>query len=382
MSIGAGIYKVFLFGRYMFESLKKKLSGWLGIGKKDEGKGKTEKGFPKKEKTKKKGGRIGVRKSTRKEPAEKIGKPGEELFGRAEIKEEIEEKQGFFGGVAQRLTSSELTKKEFEALFEEFSIALLDHNVALEVVDKIKESLEGSLVGKRFGKKEVGHKILEALRAAIESVLIEPPDLIDQIKKKEGVFVILFFGINGSGKTTSIAKVASLLKSKGISCVLAAGDTFRAASIEQLEHHSRSLGVPIVKKHYQSDPAAVAFEAIQYAKAHRIKVVLIDSAGRMYTKTNLMKEMEKIVRVSNPDLKIFVGESITGNDVTQQARMFQESAGIDGIILSKADVDEKAGTILSVSFVSGKPIYFLGVGQGYGDLEVFSKGRVLAHLGL
>ncbi len=390
----------------MFESLKKKLGGWFGIGKKEGEKEKTEKRrefrdeepekrkgvgkrHKKEERSDKKSKEVQVRERTEEKLEEGDAKGGDriaiednEILTREEVSEEIGEKKGFFGRLAQKLTNSELTKEEFAILFEEFSITLLEHNVALGVVDKIKESLERDLVGKRFGKKEVGRKILEALRAAIEGVLIEPPDFIEQIRKKEKAFVILFFGINGSGKTTSIAKVASLLKSRGISCVFAAGDTFRAASIEQLEHHSRSLGVPIVKQHYQSDPAAVAFDAIQYAKAHRIKVVLIDSAGRMYTKGNLMREMEKISRVSKPDLKIFVGESITGNDVLEQVRMFQERVGIDGIILSKADVDEKAGTILSVSFVSGKPIYFLGVGQGYEDLEVFSKARVLQHLGL
>jgi fused signal recognition particle receptor len=126
----------------------------------------------------------------------------------------------------------------------------------------------------------------------------------------------------------------------------------------------------------------VAFDAVKYAQTKGIKVVLIDTAGRMYTKANLLKEMEKVIRVSKPDLKIFVGESITGNDAVDQAKTFNESAGIDGIILSKADVDEKAGAILSVSHVTGKPIYFLGMGQGYDDLEVFSKNTVLKNLGL
>ena len=135
--------------------------------------------------------------------------------------------------------------------------------------------------------------------------------------------------------------MTKLLLDKDYSVVLAAADTFRAAAIDQLQEHADKLKVNMLKHDYGSDPAAVAFDAIQHAKKHKKKVVLIDTAGRMYTKANLMKEMEKIVKVSKPDLKIFVGESITGNDATEQAKMFNETAGIDGIILTKADVDEK-----------------------------------------
>jgi len=297
----------------------------------------------------------------------------------------LKEKRGFFGMLADKLTKSVLKQEDFTSLFDDFELTLLENNVALGVVDAIRENLAKELVGKQFKKFEVEGKILEALKISIEVLLIEPPDFIDLIrKKKDGrdPYVILFFGINGAGKTTSIAKVAHMLNKKNISCVLAAGDTFRAASIEQLETHAKKLKVDIVKGEYGKDPSSVAYDAISYAKKHKKKVVLIDTAGRMYTKSNLMKEMEKIVRVSKPDLKIFVGESITGNDATEQARMFAETAGIDGIILSKADVDEKAGTILSVSYVTGKPIFFLGIGQGYDDLEVFSKKNVLKHLGL
>lgn len=300
------------------------------------------------------------------------------------LQEEIHEEEptGFFAKLKKKLTTSVLNQDEFDEIFQELEMILLENNVALEVVDKIKESLSKDLVGISVKKNEVEKTIQESLKDSILGVLIEPPDLFKAIEKSLEPYVILFFGINGSGKTTSIAKLAYKLKEKGFSCVLAAGDTFRAASIEQLEKHANKVGVPIVKGEYGKDPSAVAFDAISYAKAHRLKVVLVDTAGRMYTKANLMKEMEKIVRVSKPNLKIFVGESITGNDATEQARVFNETAGIDGIILTKADVDEKAGAILSVSHVTGKPIYFLGVGQEYKDLEVFSKGRVLVGLGL
>jgi fused signal recognition particle receptor len=314
---------------------------------------------------------------------EELAEEGGEVLDKKEVVEEIEEKRGFFGFLAKKLTTSELSGEDFDSAFDELEFTLLENNVALGVVDKIKESLRGDLVGKRFGSKEVEGKMIGALKKSIDGLLIEPPSLVGLIRaKKDAPFVILFFGINGSGKTTSIAKLAWKLKKAGMGVVLAAGDTFRAASIEQLETHASKVGVDIVKGDYGDDPASVAFDAIAYAKKNHREVVLIDTAGRMYTKQNLMREMEKIVKVSKPDLKIFVGESITGNDATEQARMFNETAGIDGMILSKADVDEKAGTILSVSFVTGKPIFFLGVGQEYGDLEEFSKKNVLKGLGL
>lgn len=301
----------------------------------------------------------------------------------AEYEKEVFQGEGnFFTKLLKKISSSKLDENSFNEMFMEFELVLLENNVALEVVDKIKEVLSKELIGKQFKKSEAGQKILEALKESVDSVLIESENLIEQIRKKEGIFVILFFGINGSGKTTTIAKLAHLLKKNSLSCVLAAADTFRAASIEQLEEHANRLGVPIVKHDYQADPAAVGFDAIQFAKKNHKKVVLIDTAGRMYTKANLMKEMEKIVRVTKPDLKIFVGESITGNDATEQAKTFNSSVGIDGIILSKADVDERAGTILSVSFVTKKPIYYLGIGQNYADLQEFKKEEVFRGLGL
>jgi len=299
-----------------------------------------------------------------------------------EAEKEIEEKPSFFSKIIKKLSSSELSQEDFDEIFPDLEITLLENNVALEVVNKIRESLAKDLVGISIKKSEIKNTLLESLKSAILSVLIEPPDLIKQIQKSLEPYVILFFGINGSGKTTSIAKLANYLQKHNISCVLAAGDTFRAASIEQLEKHASKLKVPIVKQTYGSDPAAVAFDAIKYAKKNKIQAVLIDTAGRMYTKANLLKEMEKIIRVSKPNLKLFVGESITGNDATSQAKTFSESAGIDGIILTKADIDEKAGAILSVSYVTNKPIYFLGTGQSYDSFQPFKKSLVLKNLGL
>ncbi len=293
-----------------------------------------------------------------------------------------QEEQTFFTKLKKKLTTSILKQEQFDELFIELELSLLENNVALEAVDKIKEYLKKDLVGISIKRSEINSTILSSLKESILSLLIEPPSLIEQINSSLEPYIILFFGINGSGKTTSIAKLSNYLKENNISSCLAAADTFRAASIEQLEKHAQALKIPLIKKTYGSDPAAVAFDAIQYAKKHKIKTVLIDTAGRMYTNSNLLKEMQKIVKVSKPNLKIFVGESITGNDAIEQAKTFNEEIGIDGIILSKADIDEKAGTILSVSYVTQKPIYFLGTGQKYKDLQPFTKETVLKNLGL
>lgn len=274
-----------------------------------------------------------------------------------------------------------ITEEKFEELFTELEMIMLQNNVAYEAVQAIKTNLSKELIGKNLSEVSIEEK----LKQAISEILISPPNLIKQIKeglKNKKPYVIAFVGINGSGKTTSIAKVASLLKKEKLSICLAAADTFRAAAVEQLEVHANKLQIPIIKKDYGTDPASVGFEAISYAKKHSIDVVLIDTAGRLNTKESLMKEMEKIIRVCNPDLKIFLGESITGNDATEQAKSFNQHISIDGIILSKADVDEKGGTALSVSYITKKPIYFLGTGQAYEDLEVFDKDKIIKSLGL
>jgi len=296
-------------------------------------------------------------------------------------KEELEEKKSIFKKLKTKL-SFKITEKCFEKIFSDLELILLENNVAFSVIDKIKADLKQELLGLEIKKQEVEEKIKEALKISIESLFIENIDLIEKIKEKDGPFVMVFFGINGCGKTTTIAKLANLLLRKKLSCVLAAADTFRAASIEQLQKHADKLKVNLIKHDYGSDPAAVAFDAIKHAKAHKIKVVLIDTAGRMHTKADLIREMEKIVRINQPDLKIFVAESITGNDATEQAKIFNEAVGIDGIILTKADVDEKGGTAISVSHITGKPILFLGTGQNYEDLEKFDSKKIIEDLGL
>ena len=300
--------------------------------------------------------------------------------------EEIEEekKGGILGKIKEKFLTKKINYNQFEDIFYNLELILLENNVAVEVIDKIKSDLRAQLVEKPIKRNKIEETIRMSLKNSITSLFdIEEVNLLRLIKRKiEKPFVIAFLGINGSGKTTTIAKIADLLNRNKINCVLAASDTFRAASIEQLQEHADNLGAKLIKHDYGSDPAAVAFDAIKHAKAKNIDVVLIDTAGRMHSNVNLIEEMKKIIKVSKPDLKVFVGEAITGNDCTEQAKTFNEAIGIDGIILSKADIDEKGGAAISVSYVTKKPIIYLGVGQNYSDLKLFEPNIIIESLGL
>lgn len=365
----------------MFKFLKEKLKQWTEkISKSPEVEEKIE--IVKKTSSKKTKKKIEV-------PMPMKYNPGTETYESdfEKLKEnvqEINEKElpkSFFEKIKERAGKVKISEEEFEKYKEELEILLLENNVAFEVVEKITKKLEEEMVGKEFLKKEVEEQIKEMIKDVISEILINPFNLFNKIREKE-VCVILFFGINGSGKTTTIAKIAEMLKNKHISSVMAAADTFRAASIEQLKEHGKRIGINVIAHEYGSDPASVGFDAINYAKKNKINCVLIDTAGRMHTEKNLIREMEKISKVCHPDLKIFIGESITGNDATEQARTFNESIGIDGIILSKSDIDEKGGTALSVGYITKKPILFLGTGQSYSDIEPFDKNRFMEKLGL
>jgi fused signal recognition particle receptor len=293
-----------------------------------------------------------------------------------------EGKKGFLGKLKQKIVTKKINERQFDDLFWDLELALLENNVAVEVIEKIKQDLKQSLVDKPLSRTKINKIITDSLKQTVEGLFdVEKIDLIEKAKGKKPL-VICFVGINGSGKTTTIAKIAKFFEKNKMSSVLAASDTFRAAAIDQLQKHADNLGVKLIKHDYGADAAAVAFDAIKHAQAKGIDVVLIDTAGRMHSNVNLMDEMKKIIRVAKPDLKIFVGESITGNDCTEQAKKFNEAIGIDGIILSKADVDEKGGAAISVSHVTGKPILFLGTGQDLEDLKEFDKKIVLNNIGL
>lgn len=298
------------------------------------------------------------------------------------VKEEPEEKKGFFAKLTQAVTTKTLTEKQFDEIFWELEVGLMEANVAIEVIEKIKNDLKASLVDQKVPRTKIEETIATTLSKSIDSLFDVPTiDILAKTNEKKPL-TIAFFGVNGAGKTTTIAKFAHWLKKNKKTCVLAAGDTFRAAAIQQLEEHANKLGVKMIKHDYGADSAAVGFDAIKYAKQKGIDVVLIDTAGRLHSNVNLMDELKKIIRVCKPDVSLFVGECITGNDCIEQAKKFDEAVGVDGIILTKADVDDKGGVAVSVSFVTKKPILFLGVGQGYDDLKVFDKSIVLGSLEL
>ena len=301
-----------------------------------------------------------------------------------EYQEPAEDKKGFFDKIKEVASTKKISGKNFDEIFYDLELALLESNVAYSVVEKIKCDLKDELVDKPIKKNEFDSIVINTLRKSLDSLFnIEGLDLISRIKeKKDKPFIIVFVGVNGVGKTSSIAKLANYLKKNDISCLLAASDTWRAASIEQLEHHANKLGIKIIKHNYGSDPTAVSYEAVSFAKSKGINVVLIDTAGRQHSNVNLISEMQKIIRVIKPDLKIFVGESITGSDCIEQASNFDQAIGIDGIILSKADIDEKGGAAISIEYVVKKPILYIGTGQGYDDLAVFSKEKIIASIGL
>ncbi len=302
------------------------------------------------------------------------------------IEEPKEEKKGFFTKITEVFTKFQLSDEKFEELFWELEVVMLENNVAVEVIDKIKKDLKEELTKGKVSRKGVEEMIMSTLKTSIEELFdIEKIDLINEVHKSKKAgkpYVIAMIGVNGAGKTTTLAKLTHKFQSKNFSVVLAASDTFRAAAIQQLEEHANKLDVRLIKHDYNSDPAAVAFDAIKYAQAHHIDVVIIDTAGRLHSNTNLMEELKKVIRVCKPDIKIFVGESITGNDCVEQAKEFDKIAGIDAIILSKADVDDKGGAAISISYVIGKPILYFGVGQTYDDLKEFDSALIIESLGL
>jgi len=289
----------------------------------------------------------------------------------------FEKLRGKLNGLINRIATTEMKPESLRPILWELKLALLENDVAVVVADHVCEEVEKRLVGKQVKRLEDRRTMTkETLREVLfETLKLPSINLVEAVDKKRAAnepYVIVFVGIHGTGKTTSIAKLARFFVKNGHSVVLACSDTYRAGSIEQLEEHARRLGVRTIKHQYGADPAAVAFDAVQYAKAHGINIVLIDTAGRMQTNRNLMQEMEKIVRVIKPDLVLFVGDALAGNDAVMQAEEFDKFVHIDGSILTKVDADAKGGAALSISHVTKKPILFIGVGQVYDDIEFFN----------
>jgi|YelNatPaOPRAMG01_1025707.scaffolds.fasta_scaffold47384_2 fused signal recognition particle receptor len=288
--------------------------------------------------------------------------------------------------VLKKAAGVELSPSDLEDILWDLQVSLLESDVAVPVADEILSRVRGKLTGRKLGLREDPKKVAEAVLEEAVREILEPGekvDLLERIRTKNGrgePAVLVFFGINGTGKTTTIAKLAKYLQERGLRVVLAASDTFRAGGIEQLEIHAKRLGVELVKQRQGADAAAVAYDAISHARARGFQVVLVDTAGRMQTDRDLMDEMRKIVRVTQPDLRIFVGDALTGNDAVEQARSFNQEVGIDGSILCKMDADARGGAALSITYVTGKPILFLGTGQGYGDLVEFRPELLLRTL--
>jgi fused signal recognition particle receptor len=385
---------------FLFESLKKKFSGTIGkitekISKEEEAlekkssaeeesdknesqkvleteeEKKEKKSVPEKDKTRIQKP-VKKSKSDTKVKDESKKSKQEEVLKTEDIEPSQEEKSGLLSFVRHKTIS----EKDVDDILFELELSLLEGDVALEVAEGIIKSVKEDLVGRKIKRRsDVAEFTKEALKKAISKILDVDSQDIEQLivlKKKQGEpLKIMFVGINGTGKTTTIAKVATYYMDKGYEPVIAASDTFRAGAIEQLNYHADKIGVKMIKHKKGADPAAVAFDAVEHAKAQGKDLVLVDTAGRMQTNINLMDEMKKIKRVINPDIILFVGDALTGNDAVEQARKFDDAVGVDGIVLTKADADAKGGAALSIGHVINKPIIFLGTGQSYSDIMVF-----------
>ena len=292
-----------------------------------------------------------------------------------------------FSRAAKGISQKELTEKVLDDVLLDLQIALLESDVAQEVVDDLSVELKKELLGLKLEREQEANQIVQSkLRAAVAHIFARTNrfDLIEKINAKKeakaGPFVIVFLGINGTGKTTTVAKIANLLRKAGFSVVVAAGDTHRAGAIEQLEQHTNRLSLKIVKQRYGADPSSVGRDAYDHAKKNHIDIVLMDTAGRMQTSKNLMDEMGKIVRVVKPDVKLFIGDALAGNDTINQAREFFDYTNFDGAILTKVDADAKGGSAISIAHITSRPIIYIGVGQGYDDIIPFDSNKFIESL--
>ncbi|NPA97729.1 MAG: signal recognition particle-docking protein FtsY [Crenarchaeota archaeon] len=288
----------------------------------------------------------------------------------------------FVDSVSETLKYKTLSQEELRNLLEDLELKLLEADVAYDVAEKLREQLESALSNLKIPRGSDARKHVESI---IREKLLEilergrfAEDLVELVRKsEEKPFRIVFMGVNGVGKTTTIAKVANLLKKHGIKSVIVAADTFRAAAQEQLRKHSENLGLPFVGGKYGSDPAAVAYDGVSYAKKRGYPAVLIDTAGRMHVDADLMNELRKVVRVVKPNLRVLVLDALTGNDAVEQAKAFHESVGVDCVILTKVDADSRGGAALSVILSIERPIAYLGIGQGYDDLVPYDPKYIL-----
>ncbi len=274
-----------------------------------------------------------------------------------------------------------VSEKDLDDALSELEMTLLESDVALPATDAIIGSVEKNLVGRhRKIGESVDHLVVHALKAALLDVLGQGFDLKAYIAKHERPVKILFTGVNGTGKTTTVAKIGSWLRKEGYTVVIGAGDTYRAGAIEQIAVHAERLGIRVIQHQEGADPSAVLFDTVEYAKAHKIDVVLADTAGRFHNKANLMSQLEKIKRVMKPDLVVYVDEAVAGNDAVTRAFEFDRTVGADAVVLTKADMDSRGGAAISIAHTIGKPLMFLGIGQAYDDIMPFEPATVVEEL--
>jgi len=284
-------------------------------------------------------------------------------------------------GLVTKVTTTELKPENVRPILSDFKMNLVENDVAFPVAEKICAEMEQRLDKVQVKRLEDRTKIVEKnLREVLLEIMqtnnkIDLLKAIEEKRRKAEPYVIVFVGINGTGKTTTIAKICHFLNRNGYSAVIACSDTYRAGSIEQMAEHAKRLGIKMVKHEYGADPAAVAYDTISHAKAHGINVVMVDTAGRMQTNQNLMNELSKIKRIVKPDLTLLTLDSLIGNDAVMQAEEFHKAVGIDATVLTKVDADIKGGSALSVTYITKKPILFIGTGQTYDDLEEFKPEK-------
>ena len=284
-----------------------------------------------------------------------------------------------------KIVKVKLSEKNMDKILNDLKLTLVKSDVALVTAEAICNKTRADLLGEKVGAFSKKNILAEIVQNAIHDILnVEHQfNLIEAIKNRENnshPYVILVLGVNGTGKTTTIAKLVKLLQVNQISVVVAASDTFRSGAIEQLSRHMQNLNTKLIKQDYKADPASVAYDAIDHAIAKNITCVIIDTSGRQVTNKNLLEELKKIKRVNNPDLTLFVGDSLAGNDVLFQAEKFNEAVGIDASIITKLDADSKGGAALSIAYITQHPIIYIGIGQGYDDLVAFDPDWLVKKL--
>lgn len=288
------------------------------------------------------------------------------------LKDSVKE---FSSNVKSAVAEKELEESDVDPLLEEFRLKLLKNNVSLEVAEELEKEIRERLLGEEVGRTDVEETVEEAFRDKLLELLDDSFEIDSRIEEAEDPPTIFLIGFNGSGKTTTAAKLGKKYRERGV--VLGAGDTFRAASIEQLQEHGENLDVKVVTHEYESDPAAVGYDTVEHAEKNG-KIAIVDTAGRSHSDDNLMDELQKMVEVNDPDISFLVVDALAGNDVLEQAEAY--NGMFDAIIVTKMDVDEKGGAIISLSHRSGKPVAFIGTGQDYDDIKEFDKEEFVENI--